>query len=174
MLKNDIDTYVKRQRAMGFKFQVQNSLLQNFAAFSEPLGDSIVRIKTVLDWAKLAPSSAQKRNRLLTVRRFSIAMQCEDNRYEIPPPAAFGHAPAMRKTRHLFSPQDLKELLTVASTLKPIDSLRPKTYTTFFALLSVSGLRSCEAIALNVEDFYKGWTRYKVNEVSQRSISSPA
>ena len=153
MLRKDIDLYVERQRVMGFKFRVQNSLLQNYAEFAVHLGDSFVRNKTVLAWARLAPSPAQKRNRLLTVRRFAIAMQGENNRYEIPPAAAFGHKPATRKIRSLFSPQDIKELLTAASKLKPTDSLRPITYTTFFALLSASGVRSCEAIALNIEDF---------------------
>lgn len=153
MLRKDVDLYVERQRAMGFKFRAQNGLLQSFARFSEQLGNSVVRSKTVLEWANLAPSSAQKRNRLLTVRRFAIAMQCEDDRYEIPPSAAFGHESVKRKIRHLFSPQDIKALLTAASELKPVNSLRPKTYTTFFALLSVTGLRSCEAIALNIEDF---------------------
>ena len=152
MLREDIALYVERQRAMGFKFRVQNGLLQNFARFAEQYGNSVVYAKTVLEWANLAPSSAQKRNRLLTVRRFSISMQCEDNRYEIPPPAAFGHESAKRKIRHLFSPQDIKALLTAASELKPVASLRPRTYTTLFALLSVTGIRSCEAIALNIED----------------------
>lgn len=153
MLRKDVEIYVERQRAMGFKFRIQNSLLQNYAAFAEQVGDSVVLSKTVLAWAKQAPSSVQKRNRLLTVRRFAIAMQCEDNRYEIPPSAAFGYETGKRKIRHLFSRQDIKEFLTVTSNLKPIGSLRPKTYTTFFALLSVSGLRSCEAIALDLDDF---------------------
>jgi len=153
MINRAVDSYVDAQRALGFKFRIQNCLLQNYATFAEQLGDSVVHSKTVLEWAKLAPSSAQKRNRLLTVRRFAIAMHCEDNRHEIPPSAAFGYESAKRKIRYIFSPEDIKMLLTTTSQLKPIGSLRPRTYTTFFALLSITGLRSCEAIALNIEDY---------------------
>jgi len=71
MLSGDIKCYVDRQRAMGFKYRVQNGLLRNFAAFAEAQDDDFVRTERVLDWAALAPSRAQRRNRLLTVRRFA-------------------------------------------------------------------------------------------------------
>lgn len=156
MLRENINNYVKMKQAMGFKYRTPNYLLQLFATFAEQRGDTIVRSQTVLEWAGTAPSSAQKRCRLLTVRRFAISMQCEDDRYEIPPPAAFGNEIGKRKIRHLFSPQDIKRMLTATSQLKPIDSLRPYTYTTFFALLAATGLRSSEAMALNIEDFTPG------------------
>jgi len=93
MLSGDIKCYVDRQRAMGFKYRVQNGLLLNFATFAEAQDDDFVRTERVLDWAALAPSRAQRRNRLLTVRRFAWAMQAEDERYQIPPVDAFGRAP---------------------------------------------------------------------------------
>lgn len=152
MLKNEVDSFVEMQRAMGFKYRIQNILLQHYVRFAERKGENIVRTETVIEWAGGAPSLAQKRNRLLTVRRFALATQPENNLYEIPPPDVFGHKSAKRKIRHLFSSKDISQLLAAASQLKPKGTIRPKTYTALFALLSATGIRSGEAIRLNIDD----------------------
>ena len=152
MLKDEVDSFVEMQRAMGFKYRTQNGLLQHYVRFAEQHDENIVRAQSVIEWAGMAPSLAQKRNRLLTVRRFALAMQLENNLFEIPPADVFGHESAKRKIRHLFSSEDMRLLLVAASQLKPDGTIRPKTYTTLFALLSATGLRSCEAIRLNIDD----------------------
>lgn len=152
MLKDEVNSFVEIQQAMGFKFRVQNTLLQQFARFAEQNGETMVCTKSVIEWAGMAPSVAQKRNRLLTVRRFALAVQSENAQYEIPPADVFGHECAKRKIRHLFSSEDISRLLVAASQLKPKETIRPITYTTLFALLSSTGLRSCEAIRLNIDD----------------------
>lgn len=152
MLIKMINRYVELHRAMGFKYRNQNCLLQHFAAFAKQQGDTYVRCKTVLEWAKQAPSAAQKRNRLLTVRRFSSMMRAEDKRYEIPPADAFGHETFKRRINRILSSEELKTLLIAASQLKPANTIRPKTYTTLFALLAATGLRISEALALNLKD----------------------
>lgn len=42
--------------------------------------------------------------------------------------------------------------MAVASRLSPQNSIRPRTYATLFGLLASSGLRSCEALALDTGD----------------------
>lgn len=152
MLKEDINSYVEMKQALGFKYRTPNYLLQNFLRFAEQYDDTVFNTQTVIKWAGMASSPAQKRNRLLTIRRFAIAMQAEDNQYEIPPPDVFGHESSKRKIRHLFSHEEICQLLASAAQLKPEGSIRSKTYTTLFALLSATGLRSCEAIRLNKDD----------------------
>ena len=152
MLNKMINRYVELQRAMGFKYRIQNSLLQNFSAFAQKEGNTYVCCKTVIEWAKLAPSRPQRRNRLLTVRRFAIAMQAQDKRYEIPPADVFGRETFKRRNPHILSSEELKCLLTAASSLKPVNSIRPRTYTTLFSLLAATGLRISEALSLNLED----------------------
>jgi len=161
MLKETIDKYVSIRRAMGFKFIVPNRLLQSFALFAEARGETHVCSCTVINWAGLAPSSAQKRNRLLTVRRFSIAMKSADNQYEIPTYDAFGRHAGERRSPHIFTSEELRLLLSAASKLRPIGTLRPKNYTTIFALLATTGLRISEALALNVDDINNDGLRIK-------------
>lgn len=152
MLKEDINAYVALQRAMGFKFKTQNYLLQHYSRYCGQHNETTVRSQTVITWAGLAPSVQQKRNRLLTVRRFAIAMQAENGQYEVPPDDIYGHEGAKRKIRHLFSSEEIRLLLAAASELKPHESIRPKTYTTLYALLAATGIRSGEAIKLNIDD----------------------
>jgi len=89
---------------------------------------------------------------LLTVRRFAITIQPENNQYEIPPANAFGRGAGKRRVPHIFSEEEVSRLLAKASQLKPCGTIRSKTYTTIFALLVTTGLRISEALALNVED----------------------
>jgi len=60
MLKKTIDSYVSMKRAMGFKYRVQNSLLQLFSTFAEARGDTCVYSQTVLEWAALGPFASSK------------------------------------------------------------------------------------------------------------------
>jgi integrase len=152
MLEIQINQYIEMKKAMGFKYKVQTSLLSNYTKYSQKRGDTFVRTETVVDWAGLAPSPYQKRNRLLTLRRFAISVHSEDKRHEIPPADSFGYHQAKRKIRHVFTSQDIRRLLDAASELKPVNSIRPNTYTTLFALLAVTGMRISEAIAFNIAD----------------------
>ena len=90
MLSQALTRYVDLHRSLGFGFRTQHSLLRNFVAFAEPHGDEFVRVGRVLDWAARAPSPPQRRNRLLTVRRFALAMQAEDARQRYRQPMLWG------------------------------------------------------------------------------------
>jgi integrase len=153
MLSTDIDRYVELHRAMGLKFRLQAGLLCHFAAFAEPRGDRWVRTETVLAWAAEAPSAAQRRNRLLVVRRFSLKMQAEDARYEVPPALAFGKSKKQRRMPHIYSYDEIQRLLGAAAQLTPKGSIRPATYLTLFSLIAATGLRISEALALQLSDF---------------------
>jgi integrase len=153
MLNADIDRYVELHRAMGLKFRLQAGLLRHFAAFAEPRGDCWVRTETVLAWAAEAPSAAQRRNRLLVVRRFSLQMQAEDARYEAPPALAFGKPKRERRMPHIYSSNEIQRLLREAARLTPKGSIRPATYVALLSLIAATGLRISEALALELSDF---------------------
>lgn len=153
MLNEDITRYVELQQALGFKFRLQACLLRHFARFAESCSDDFVRTKTVLDWAAEAPSVAQRRGRLLVVRRFACAMQAEDERYEVPPAEVFGRPTRNRRLPHIYTPNEIRRLLDAAMQLTPKGSLRPTTYVALFSLLVSTGIRISEALALQIDDF---------------------
>ncbi len=152
MLSEYVNRYIELHRAMGFKFRIQAYLLRHFVRFAESRGDCVVRSETVLAWATEAPSAAQRRSRLLVVRRFARAMQAEDVQHEIPPADAFGRPTRERRMPHIYTPDEIRRLLQAAAQLTPKGSLRPATYVTLFSLLVSTGLRISEALALQLDD----------------------
>ena len=152
MLSQDIARYIALHRAVGFKFRTQSLLLRNFVDFAEQYNDEYIRTSRVLDWATQAPSPQQRRNRLATIRRFALAMHAEDSRHNIPPADAFGRGWFKRRKPFIYSPEQVTMLMRAALQLKPVDSIRPATYSTLFALLAATGLRISEALALEVQD----------------------
>ena len=152
MLSDDITRYVDLHREVGFKFRLQECLLRHFARFAEPRGDEVVRTETVLAWAQEAPSVEQRRDRVAVVRRFALRMQPEDGRHEVPPARAFGRLARRRRVPHIFTTEEISQLLAAASRLGPAGSPRAETHVTLFALLACTGLRISEALALELED----------------------
>lgn len=152
MLSRDLTRYVDLHRFLGFRFRIQHSLLRNFVTFAEAQGDEFVRVDRVLDWAARAPSPPQRRNRLLTIRRFALAMQAEDVRHEVPAADALGHGTFERRTPHIYRPDEIARLMRAAAQLQPAGSIRPLMYSTLFGLLAATGMRISEALALRLED----------------------
>jgi len=152
MLADDRERYVALHRALGFKFRIQNGLLRSFVTFAAARGDSVVLAARVLEWAREAPSPAQRRNRLLTVRRFALSLHAEDTRHEIPAADAFGGARHTRVRPHIWSAEEIARLMKATIDLGPEGGIRPLTYRMIFGLLAATGLRISEALALRVRD----------------------
>ena len=70
--------------------------------FAEAQGDEFVQVARVLDWAAQAPSLRQRRNRLLTARRFAQALRAEDPRHELPAADALGRGRFERRAPHIY------------------------------------------------------------------------
>jgi len=152
MLSTIAERYIDLHVAVGYRFRDESDLLRNFARYATAQGDTLVRTETALAWAAQSPSAGARRRRLVVVRRFSQRMRLEDPGNELPPPDTFGPRP-LQRLPYIFAPESIRALLDAAASLGPPGSLRPKTYATLFGLLSCTGLRISEALALRPEDF---------------------
>ncbi|VTZ65863.1 hypothetical protein [Sinorhizobium medicae] len=92
MLSQLLADHAALHRALGFKFRNPGILLRNVVAFAEHRGEHVITTATVHEWALQAPSPEQRRNRLLTVRRFALSLHAEDPRHEVPSADLFGRA----------------------------------------------------------------------------------
>jgi hypothetical protein len=117
MLSRGLERYVDGKRSLGFKFRSQAVLLRSFVAFAVERGDRYVRSARVLDWAGEAPSPEHRRNRLLTVRRFALAMHAENARHQVPEAEAFGRATTKRRSPYIYAPDEIARLLRAAAAL---------------------------------------------------------
>lgn len=152
MLMNKVDEYLALRRAAGYALEVPEYHLRNFARFAAERGQTLVRTATAIEWASQAPSLNQREHRLQTISRLARHLRAEDPRHEVPPRGVFRQR-RTRPTPYIWTPQELCLLLQAATQLQPQDSLRPHVYSTLFALLSVTGLRISEALALELDDF---------------------
>jgi integrase len=152
MLSDALTRYVDLHRSVGFKFRSQHLLLRNFVRFAEAHGDEFVQADRALKWAVQAPSPPQRRNRLLTARRFALALRAEDPRHELPAADALGRGRFERRAPHIYTSNEVAPLIKAATELRPSGSIRPLMYSTLFGLIAATGMRISEALALRLED----------------------
>ena len=151
MLMQTVESYLVVRRAAGFDLRNSTGMLQDFARFAMEGGDTHIRTTTAIAWAAGARSVRQRDRRLKEVVRLARHARAEDTAHEVPPSNVF----AVRYTRpraHIFTRDELRQILTEAGRLGPKGSLRPHTYRTLFGLLASCGLRISEALALRVND----------------------
>ena len=152
MIRQCVDEFVAQQRALGFKYRVQSSLLKSYATFAQERGDTFITVNRVLEWSAEAHSATQKRNRLLTVRRLALSVHADNPLHQIPPADAYGGSTYRRRRPHIYTAEELNKLRQAALCMTPSGSVRPLTFHTLITLLWVSGLRICEALSLDISD----------------------
>jgi integrase len=158
--------------ALGFKFRTPGILLRNFVNFAELRGEHIITTGSVREWALQAPSPEQRRNRLLTVRRFALALHAEDPRHEVPAADLFGRASHKRRTPYIYSPGDIRRLIDAAHHLGPNGSIRPVTYATLFGLIAATGMRVSEALAIRLSGRDRRWADHCHDQVQEEPVAA--
>ena len=108
----------------------------------------MIKSDRVISWATEAPSPEQRRNRLLTVRRFAVAMHAENSQNDVPAADALGRGLFRRSLPYIYSGEEIVQLMEAAASLGAPGTFRPLTYITLFGLLAATGMRISEALAL--------------------------
>jgi integrase/recombinase XerD len=150
MMTQELDSYLAVRRAAGFQLKKVEKFLRSFVRFNEDRAH--ISAQTVIEWARQGSSPPQRSFRLKTVAAFARYLSAEDPRHEIPPDDLFGGYQIRRRIPFIFTVADIDRLVESASLLGPPDSLRRHTYSGLFALLSITGMRVSEALALRFED----------------------
>ncbi len=152
-LREALEQYLATRRALGFELGQTGATLHRFVDFAEQESAEYITRHLALRWAQ-QPTTAQPAwwaRRLGMVRLFAQYRSAVDPRTEVPPQ---GLIPASypRKAPYIYSDSQVEKLLKAASQLSSPTGLRAATYTTFFGLLAVTGMRMSEAIDLDRED----------------------
>ncbi len=154
MLTQDVQAYLAVRRAMGFGMKWSGNLLRGFAAFSDATGQHHVCSDTAIEWAGSTPSVRTRARRLGLIIRLARYLRAEDQRHEVPPPVFGSEDRTRRPTPYIYSKDDVRRLVEVASEVGryPNPKYRGLTYSTFFGLLACTGMRLSEAINLRLQD----------------------
>jgi integrase/recombinase XerD len=152
-LREAVEQYVQLRRDLGFKLNGAHHLLCEFAAFMDDRDAAYITTDLALQWAMLPQrvQSSYWAQRLIAVRCFARHHSAADPRTQIPPSDLLRYRPR-RARPYLYSERDIEQLMTAAKALRPAGGLRGLTYASLLGLLSVTGLRISEALALTLED----------------------
>jgi integrase/recombinase XerD len=152
-LRTAAQDYLAMRRTLGFKLTSQGRLLLEFIDYCERHQLDHVDADAALRWATNPPKGGQDRvyhaRRLMVVRIFARHLATFDPATEVPREDVLAYH-YRRVTPHVFTSDEINELIGAASALQP--ALRAATWTTLLGLLAVTGLRISEACNLNVED----------------------
>ena len=150
-LRQAVDDYLAVRRALGYKLTIHGRVLPQFVEFLEARGAAQITTSLALAWATqpVDASVIWWHQRLAIVRGFALYLQASDPRTEVPPvkllPAKF-----RRAVPYLYSEADVEALMGAARRIR--SALKAATYETLIGLLTVTGMRIGEAIALNRAD----------------------
>jgi integrase len=148
-----IEEYLAFRRRLGYALVADGKELMLFARYADKTGhQGPVTTSLATQWARL-PKGAHPSywaRRLHAVRQFARYASLYDETTEIPPADTFGSM-KRRRMPHIYSSEQITDLLQAASRLEPRDGLRPRTYFTLFGLLLSTGLRISEALVLTLE-----------------------
>ena len=144
--------YLDERRGLGFILKSPGYSIKEFAHYVDSFDcKRPLTVEVMLDWAK-----QDKRNsgdpltwgrRLQNLRPFTHYLQQFEPETEIPEKSVFGRI-NRRLAPHIYTENEIKDLLNAAHHLKPEGGLRSATYETLFGLIASTGLRVSEAVSL--------------------------
>jgi len=149
-LRDAAEEYLVMRRALGFKLTAWGRHLMSFIDYCEAHCAERVTTELALAWAMQTSRGSSDEvywsRRLMVARIFARHLQALDPATEVPPADALPHH-YRRIAPYLYSPAEIAALMTAAGGLAP--PLRAATWQTLIGLLTVTGMRKCEACSLD-------------------------
>lgn len=155
MMMSTVQQYLEERRQLGFELRAPATELMRFARYADarnhrgPLTQDLI-----IGWARehVKHTSAVTAARRLEVVRPFAAYYCQfEPATEIPPRGILGRG-HRRLVPHIYTDQEIGQLLQATNHLTPRAGLRPLTYRTLFGLIAAAGLRLSEALNLTCSD----------------------
>jgi len=149
-LADCLNDYLTLRRALGCKLTRAERDLRQFLDYLGEREQDTLTVEAAADWVRrsrhgaVAPGLGME-----AIRGFAVFLHAHDPAHEIPPPGLFPRR-RVRAVPYLYSPADIAALQAAAGQLR--GPLRAETYTVLIGLLTVTGLRIGEALALDDGD----------------------
>jgi len=149
-LQSYAEQFLDERRRLGYDSRTMGYALRSFAHHVDGLGvEGPLTVEVMATWARRPKSDSDKpttwARRLKTLRPFARWLRQFEPCTEVPDDTVFGSVDR-RLTPHIYTEQEIVDLLTAARRLNP--PLRGRTYETLFGLLAATGLRGSEALHL--------------------------
>lgn len=153
-MQTRVEDYLAERRRLGYLLRSTGSALKSFARYVDSLElAGPLKVEVMAAWARQAKTNSDNpttwARRLKRLRPFTRWLQQFDPGTEVPDSTVFGPI-GWRPAPHIFTEQEVLELLAAARRLEP--DLRGATYEALFGLLAATGLRVSEAVHLRQAD----------------------
>lgn len=147
-----VGDYLRVRRALGYKLDGSEHILKRFVAYLHAREASTMTIRDAVGFATARPARTPRTQalRLSAIRCFTRWAHCQDPEIEVPPARILPARPT-RVAPYIYSAGEIQALLDAADALKPV--LRAATYRTLIGLMAATGIRTGEAIALDIASF---------------------
>jgi len=150
-----VQRYLQQRRQLGFALKSPGTELLRFARFADArCHQGALTQELQLEWARehvLRTGPVTAARRLEIVRPFAAHYRQFEVDTEVPQSGILGRG-HRRAAPHIYTDQEVRELLEHAGRLTPHGGVRPLMYRTLFGLISAAGLRVSEALKLQVAD----------------------
>lgn len=154
-LQAAVQRYLKERRQLGFALTAPATELMRFARFADARGhEGPLTRELQLEWARQhvrRTTTVTAARRIEILRPFVAYYRQFEVDTEVLPTHALGRG-HRRLTPHIYTEEEILQLLRHAERLAPVGGLRPMMYRTLFGLLAAVGLRLSEALKLCVGD----------------------
>ena len=152
-LRSALEEYLALRQGLGFVLQHMAGALRSFVTLAEKEGASHITTELALRWACEPPDAkpATWARKLGTVRKFAIWRSATDPRTEVPPDGLLPHR-YERCSPHIYTNVEIESIVREAAVLPSHGGLRGLSCSTLYGLLSVTGMRVSEGLALDRDD----------------------
>ncbi len=148
-----LDRYLIIRRSLGYDLSTGERILRRFARFADDKNASHMSTDLFLRWMASMPSvsGGTRTARLTAVRIFAQWLSGIDPEHEVPPSGLLPHR-INRSRPYIYSEAEIDAIIAAARELPSVYGVRGLTCSTLFGLISVTGLRISEALALDRHD----------------------
>jgi integrase len=155
-LHRRVEDYLAERHRLGFSGRTQAYAVRSFAKHVQAVRHrGPLTVEVMADWAQRDSHGSTDpltwARRLKKLRTFLRWLQQFEPHTEVPDDAIFGPLPK-RLAPHIYSEQEIVDLLAAARQLGPVQGLRCAVYETLFGLIASTGMRISEALALRNKD----------------------
>lgn len=154
-LQAAVQRYLEERRQLGFTLTAPATELTRFARFADARGHKGPLTRELqIEWARQhvrRTSTVTAARRIEILRPFASYYRQFEVNTEVLPTNELGRG-HRRLTPHIYTDEEILQLLQHADCLTPMGGLRPLMYRTLFGLIAAVGLRLSEALKLRLGD----------------------
>ena len=151
-LRGLVTDYLRVRRSLGYKLEYTERLLFGFVDYLSAVGAPAATVEHAVGFAMAPPGASPRWQalRLSAVRCFARWAHLQDPTIQVPSPRLLP-ARVTRAAPYIYSDTEIASLLEATGRLHP--QIRAVTFHTLIALMAATGIRTGEALGLDVTDF---------------------